>query len=320
MIVIPVQVVTGFFYLYYMYPDSNLNEWGLEVFAIIHTLGAFALLAFVIAHVYLTTTGDTIFSSIQAMITGWEVVHIDEEEAREKHLMNAVNDSVAGYYRIDLYGTITDVNDAWLEIYGYNSRDDVVGKHYSFARDEKNRAELESVVERVMGGAKITSLPVTRKGADGKPGRHLLSANPVIEDGKIGGMEGFILDITETEDEMEHMYYAVRNSGAGYYRLDSDLRLVDVNDAWLKLYKYERKEDVLGRHFSITRESSDLDNSKTIFDKVLKGETISGKLVTRRCSDDSTGKHLLSASPFHVGNNIKGVEGFILDITHLYKD
>ncbi|HHJ10193.1 MAG TPA: cytochrome B, partial [Bacteroidetes bacterium] len=40
--------------------------------------GAFLLLAFVVGHVYLTTTGLKPLSAIKAMITGWEEM-TDEE-------------------------------------------------------------------------------------------------------------------------------------------------------------------------------------------------------------------------------------------------
>lgn len=81
-LVIPIQVISGFLYLYYKFIDCSILEtMGLESIAVIHTFGAFSLLAFVIAHVYLTTTGHTPASSIKAMITGWE--ELDEEKEGE---------------------------------------------------------------------------------------------------------------------------------------------------------------------------------------------------------------------------------------------
>jgi len=44
----------------------------IDTTALMHTVGAFAFLAFFIIHVYLTTTGHTVFSNIKAMITGSE--------------------------------------------------------------------------------------------------------------------------------------------------------------------------------------------------------------------------------------------------------
>jgi thiosulfate reductase cytochrome b subunit len=42
--------------------------------AFIHTAGAYMMLVFFIAHVYLTTTGHTPTAHIKTMITGWEEV------------------------------------------------------------------------------------------------------------------------------------------------------------------------------------------------------------------------------------------------------
>jgi hypothetical protein len=44
--------------------------------------GAFAILSFVIGHVYMTTTGHSLSAHIKAMITGWEAV--DEHEPVEE--------------------------------------------------------------------------------------------------------------------------------------------------------------------------------------------------------------------------------------------
>jgi len=317
LLVIPVQVITGFIYMFYIYPDNPVVFNGLSLIAIIHTIGAFSLLAFVIAHVYLTTTGDGIFSSIKAMITGWEVVDVDEKEERQKHLQHAVDDSVAGYYHIDTNGIFIDVNDAWLKMFKCKDKNSVIGKHYSLTRDSKDIKELNEFVDKVLTGESITGVPAKRKCMDNSTGKHILSANPIIEDDNIVGMEGFILDISETEALTEHMYYAVRNSGAGYYRLDKQGNLEDVNEAWLELYKYDSKDEVIGKHYSITRRPVEVNKLEGTFAKVMSGETVTGKLAERRCKDGSTGKHILSANPIYVGQYVVGMEGFILDIADL---
>ena len=317
LLVIPIQVITGFIYLFYVYPDNPAQLFGLNIIAVIHTFGAFTLLAFVVAHVYLTTTGDTPLSSIKAMITGWEVISVDEKEERLKHLQSAVDESAAGYYRLDKKGIIIDVNDAWLEMYRCKNRDEIIGKHYSLTRDKKNLLEMDGLVNTVLKGEIITGIPVSRKCFDESKGKHLLSANPVMEEGEIVGLEGFILDVTETKEFTQHMYSTVRDSGAGYYRLDENGIIVDVNDAWLELYKYDNKQEIIGKHFSFTREPAEAAKLENTFKKVIAGEILSGKIATRRCKDGSSGKHILSANPITIGNKIVGMEGFILDISKL---
>ena len=78
-ILLPVQMVTGFLYWGY----NSWGEWGLtwlslQVLALVHTAGAFAILSFIVVHVYMITTGHTLFAHTRAMITGWEEV-ADEE-------------------------------------------------------------------------------------------------------------------------------------------------------------------------------------------------------------------------------------------------
>jgi len=45
----------------------------------VHLAGAFLILLFFIVHVYMTTTGHTVFSNIKAMLVGYE--EVPEEEA-----------------------------------------------------------------------------------------------------------------------------------------------------------------------------------------------------------------------------------------------
>jgi thiosulfate reductase cytochrome b subunit len=75
-IVIPLIVSSGLVYMFYRYPQRyeviSLNIAGLKVVATLHTIGAFLLVAFFVAHIYLITTGSTITSNLKAMLTGYE--------------------------------------------------------------------------------------------------------------------------------------------------------------------------------------------------------------------------------------------------------
>ncbi len=74
-VLFPIQLITG---LLYMYPNELGNSMQFETVALIHTIGAFSFLAFLIVHVYLATTGDTISSHFKAMLTGWEEIEVDD--------------------------------------------------------------------------------------------------------------------------------------------------------------------------------------------------------------------------------------------------
>ncbi len=85
---IPVMVVSGLLYMFYRFPQNgqieSLRFSNLAPVAMAHTLGAYILLAFVVVHVYLITTGHTLTSNLEAMITGWEELEEEEEEERKK--------------------------------------------------------------------------------------------------------------------------------------------------------------------------------------------------------------------------------------------
>jgi thiosulfate reductase cytochrome b subunit len=75
LVINPLIWLTGLLYLFY----SSWDNWGLgwlnlEWIAIGHVIGAFLMLIFFIAHVYLATVGHTPTSHIKAMVTGWEEV------------------------------------------------------------------------------------------------------------------------------------------------------------------------------------------------------------------------------------------------------
>jgi len=81
----PLIWVSGLAYLYYNDLAASkipgLADLELGSIAIVHTAAAFMMLAFLIGHLYLATTGHTPLAHIKAMISGWEDVH---EEPQSK--------------------------------------------------------------------------------------------------------------------------------------------------------------------------------------------------------------------------------------------
>ena len=69
---LPAQMITGL--LYYLYNDISVIL-PLQILAVIHTLIALLLLNFLVIHLYMTTTGHSLFSHIAGMITGWEEIY-----------------------------------------------------------------------------------------------------------------------------------------------------------------------------------------------------------------------------------------------------
>lgn len=72
---LPVQMLSGFLYWSY----NSWSAWGLgwlplPVVAAVHLAGGFAILSFLIVHLYMITTGHNLGAHTRAMICGWEEV------------------------------------------------------------------------------------------------------------------------------------------------------------------------------------------------------------------------------------------------------
>lgn len=90
LVLIPITIVSGIFYMLYKTFDQNnlivIEEYPLASIAFWHTLGAILLMIFLVVHVYMTTTGTTPTSNIKAMITGYE--EVEEVEDRKSENQN----------------------------------------------------------------------------------------------------------------------------------------------------------------------------------------------------------------------------------------
>jgi thiosulfate reductase cytochrome b subunit len=74
-VLLPAQVVTGLVIWGIQYsPALSDAIGGLTILGPLHTFLAWAFAAFIIMHVYLTTTGETPLAGIKSMVTGWEEV------------------------------------------------------------------------------------------------------------------------------------------------------------------------------------------------------------------------------------------------------
>lgn len=84
LLISPAIWMSGLLYLFYNHwADWGLSGLSLEWVATAHTAAAFAMLIFIIAHVYMTTMGKTVFSMLKPMITGYEEMP-DEKPAKSK--------------------------------------------------------------------------------------------------------------------------------------------------------------------------------------------------------------------------------------------
>lgn len=93
-VLIPLLILTGIIYIFYRYSHEGeikaLNITSLETIAYLHTIGAYLIVAFIIAHIYLISTGHSLSSHMRAMLTGFEDVEDEEADKCEKDKVEEV--------------------------------------------------------------------------------------------------------------------------------------------------------------------------------------------------------------------------------------
>ncbi|MDZ7639588.1 MAG: cytochrome b/b6 domain-containing protein [Bryobacterales bacterium] len=82
----PLVIVTGLVLLFPgMIPARLLNMTGILPVAILHSAAGFFVSLFLVGHIYLASTGDTVTENYRAMITGYHILeHHDPEELADE--------------------------------------------------------------------------------------------------------------------------------------------------------------------------------------------------------------------------------------------
>jgi PAS domain S-box-containing protein len=126
----------------------------------------------------------------------------EESEARFRSI---IENTEAGYFYIDNEGIFQKVNRAWLNLYKYDSFDEVIGKHFIQVQQLEDIEAAKQFVEGIKKGIpEYMNGNFSRLCKDKTVGYHSFSARTVYQGNLILGIEGFIIDITkQKESEIE---------------------------------------------------------------------------------------------------------------------
>ena len=142
-------------------------------------------------------------------------------------------------------------------------------------------------------------------------------------DGKPLMAIGFTQEITERKvaeeklrESEERFRSIVMDTEAGYFFVDKEGILQDVNNGWAKMYGYNSPEEVVGQHFTVIQRLEDVELAHEFLKGVMEGnQNFMKGDFSRKLKDGSTGYHSFSARPVTKQGAIIGIEGFIIDIT-----
>ncbi len=129
-----------------------------------------------------------------------EALRKDREESlpqNEKWFRELIDRAPVGYVFIDRQGLFQYVNSAWLKMHGYDSADEVIGRHFSLTQNDPDTAASQRIVEQLLSGETIPTGEFSRRCRDGSIGYHTFSVHPVVQAEKIVGLEGFLIDTTQ---------------------------------------------------------------------------------------------------------------------------
>ena len=207
----------------------------------------------------------------------------ERRESEERYRL-LVERNLAGVFRSTIEGRVLDCNDALAAIYGYASREEILGQpaHLLYPNPE-SRATF---IERLRRERLVKNLISEGRRKDGSPVWILENAS-LIPDKKSGEeiIEGTIIDITEqrrAEEERARLAAAVEQSHEIVMMTDLQGTILYVNPAFERITGYSREEAV-GQNPRLLKSGL---HDKAFYEKlwgtILAGEPWMGRLTNRR--------------------------------------
>ena len=153
-------------------------------------------------------------------------------------------------FNMDASRKITFVNRESLEFTGYSQEDLAKGFQATNLLVPADRERAKQRIGRLLRGEEVGTSEYTAQRKDGSTFPVFLRSTPVFLDGKIVGLRGFLLDLTEQKRAEE----ALRESEEKYHQLfltESDAlllcytdtgELIEVNDAAVDMYGYGKEQ------------------------------------------------------------------------------
>jgi PAS domain S-box-containing protein len=173
-----------------------------------------------------------------------------ESERRFRELADSLPQTV---FEVDPTGRVTYVNRIAFEQWGYTREDlergiNVIDLVIREQRD-RVRASIETIMRGGQAGGEYT---VVRR--DGTRVPVVIHSGPIVRDGHAVGVRGILVDISHqkrTEEALraseERYRQLFERNLAGVYRSTSEGEFLDCNEAFVRMFGYDSREEIFAR-------------------------------------------------------------------------
>jgi len=244
----------------------------------------------------------------------------EEELVRLAAIVESSHDAI---FSVNLSGHITCWNKGAEVMYGY-SRLEVTGRHLTILTPPERLEESMSILRGIRVGKSVENLESVRMAKSGRRIDVSLTISPLPDiEGNIIGASSIARDITAQKRAEEEVRKAnetsIYASPVPIVVADNDSRITMWNPAAEALFGWNEYE-VMGKPNPIIPDETTEETARMHSD-LLSGQILTGREVLRQKRDKSKVIINLSAAPIRdVNRKVKGIIGFLTDVTELRRD
>ena len=262
---------------------------------------------------------------VSALERKWAEENLGVSEGKFRSIFENM---VEMYWCATVDGTIIDINPAGLDLLGYETQEDIVGKNFfeelSVDPDQIKSLVTERKETALYNDGLAGSGEIWLKTKDGHP--IVIESSPRLifnDDGAVIAMEGLANNVTDrnqAEDRLrqsEEKFRSVfENMLDVYYRVDTEGNIQLASPSAAELFGVDEVESVVGNNIRSLESFVSSEVVATHLDEVLEQEKVSG-FETVMYKRDGTPVIVEVCSRTIRGDNgsVVSIEGMIRDIT-----
>jgi PAS domain S-box-containing protein len=244
-----------------------------------------------------------------------EALRMSEEKFRA-----LAETSIDTIFQINTKGNVLYASPSVLDLSGYTV-DEIVGSHFTrYFPDSQIPLALE-IFQKILSGATLRSQELIAARKDGVFVNIEASFTPLLQNGRIAGIQGTIRDISERvkfqnaiKDSEERFRLLAENSVDAIWELDLNGVHQYVSPATTEIFGYT-VEETIGLHFSKYLPEARLREAYELFGQVLSGRRIRSYVSEAVRKDGRTIIADFCIAPVIKNGKVVAIQGITRDVT-----